>query len=132
MAVAISFADASIVVPDIQQRFAIGITAASWVITAYNVAVVAACVLALALLHRTPSRALAISGLSEFALASLGAGVAPSLSVLVAFRALQGVGAALVLVTALAFLARGGAARLWTFAATIGLAAGPALGGILT
>jgi len=135
IAVAIAFADSSIVVlavPDIQQRFAIGITAASWVITAYNVAVVAACVLALALLHRTPSRALAISGLSEFALASLGAAVAPSLSVLVAFRALQGVGAAFVLVTALAFLARGGAARLWTFAATIGLAAGPALGGILT
>jgi MFS family permease len=135
LGVSVAFADASIVVlgvPDAMADLHVGITWASWLITAYNVAVVAAGVVLVPLAGRLAPRPLAAAGFAVFALASVGCAAATTIGVLVGFRAVQGAAAALVLVAALPLLGGRSAIRAWTLAATVGLAAGPALGGLLT
>jgi predicted MFS family arabinose efflux permease len=125
-AVAIAFADSSIVVlalPELYGRFHTSITGVSWVITAYNTAVA---VTAFGLVFMR--RSLLPAGLLVFFVASIGCAVAGSLAFLIAARALQGIGAALLLAGSLRVLSR----RIWTLAGTFGLALGPALGGVLT
>ena len=80
-----------------------------------------------------------LSGLAMFGVASLGCALAPSAAVLVGFRVLQGVGAALLLpgtlaVIAHAFPERGEQARaigIWAGIGSVALPAGPLLGGAL-
>src|SRR5207249_8481375 len=75
-----------------------------------------------------------------FTLASGLCGIAPSLGALVAFRALQGVGAAVQVPASLALLRhhyhdvreRAQAIGIWAAATGIAVAAGPVVGGILT
>jgi hypothetical protein len=140
LAVALAFADASIVVlalPQLVDHLHTSISNVVWVIVAYNLALIAGSV-AILLLHRqlASTRAL-VAGLILFGLASLGCGAANSLAVLVPFRCVQGVGGALVLCASLPLFA--GAARpgesplyQWSAAAAIGAAVGPAAGGVLT
>jgi Major Facilitator Superfamily len=78
-----------------------------------------------------------IAGLALFGLASIGCGLSNSMSALVPLRCLQGVGGGLLLCASLPVLA--GAAEPgepafsgWAAAAAIGMAVGPAAGGILT
>jgi MFS family permease len=139
IAVGLAFADASVVVlalPPMYGEFGTSIVGVSWVLTAYAL-VVALAAVALATLHRRlRPAAVTVTGLALFACASIGCGVAPSLATLVVARCLQGAGAALLLAGALPVLAalrgaRRGRAQ-WGLAATIGLAVGPAVGGLLT
>ena len=123
--------------PDLYGEFDTTITGVSWVITSYNVvvAVVAFCLVPFARRLR-PSVTGAI-GVVVFAAASAGCAASWELDVLIGFRCLQGAGGALMLVAALRGLGAltGSAERgavLWTTAGTIGAAAGPALGGVLT
>ena len=125
-AVAIAFADSSIVVlalPELYGRFHTSIIGVSWIITAYNAAV-AVTAFALVLTRRS----LLPAGLIAFFGASIGCAVAGSLAFLIAARTVQGIGAALLLAGSLRLLS----ARVWTLAGTFGLALGPALGGVLT
>ena len=76
-------------------------------------------------------------GLLLFFAGSTGSAASWSLPALIAFRCLQGVGAAMLLAGAVALLSAltGSTARgvaLWTAAGTFGAALGPALGGVLT
>jgi EmrB/QacA subfamily drug resistance transporter len=80
------------------------------------------------------------AGLAVFAAASLGCGLADSAPVLIGARALQGLGAALVVPAALSLLTttftkaaeRARALAIWTAAAAGGGAAGFVLGGVIT
>jgi predicted MFS family arabinose efflux permease len=126
-AVAVAFADSSIVVlalPELYGRFHTSITGVSWVITAYNAAV-ALTAFAIVFIVR---RSLLPAGLLVFFAASIACAVAGSLPFLIAARTVQGIGAALLLAGSLRVL--GG--RVWTLAGMFGLALGPALGGVLT
>ena len=130
-AVAVAFADSSIVVlalPELYGRFDTTIEGVSWVVTAYNAAVAVTALALLLLVHRLNSAALLGAGLGLFFAASIACAAAQSLAFLIGARTVQGVGAALLLVGALPLLGR---AR-WTAAGTFGLALGPALGGVLT
>lgn len=130
-AVAFAFADSSIVVlalPELYGRFHTSIVGVSWVITAYNAAVAATALGLVLLVHRVDGRALLAVGLSVFLAASIACALAQSVGFLVGARAVQGIGAALLLAAALPMLG----ARLWTLVGTFGLALGPALGGVLT
>jgi MFS family permease len=136
LATAVAFADSSIVVlaiPDIVTDFDVGVNSASWVITGYNLAVVVAGAVLLRLVRGFSPTVLAALGLIVFGAASAICAAAPNLAVLITLRAVQGLGAAALLVAALPLLERAGrGATPWLLAATIGTAAGPALGGILT
>ena len=130
-AVAIAFADSSIVVlalPELYGRFDTTITGVSWVISAYNAAVGVAALGLLLLVHRLNTGTLLSAGLISFLAASIACGAAQSLAFLIAARTLQGVGAAVLLAGSLPVLGP----RLWTLAGTFGLSLGPALGGVLT
>jgi MFS family permease len=140
LAVALAFADASIVVlalPEIVARLHTSISQVTWVIMAYNLALIVTAAAVIPFARRLdPTRTL-IAGLTLFGLASIGCGVANSMSVLVPLRCLQGVGGGLLLCASLPLLAstvRPGDSPLngWSAAAAIGIAVGPAAGGILT
>lgn len=81
-----------------------------------------------------------VGGFGLFAAASLACGLAPVPAVLIAARALQGIGAAFLVPCSLALLnyacrdderMRAQAIGLWTAAGSVGLAVGPVLGGLL-
>jgi MFS family permease len=140
LTVALAFADASIVVlalPEIVTRMNTSISNVSWVITAYNLAVIVTAAAVIPVARRLdPAKAL-IAGLAVFGVASIGCGVATSMSALVPLRCLQGVGGGVLLCASLPMLA--GTTRLggsplsgWSAAAAIGIAVGPAAGGVLT
>ena len=140
VAVAVAFADSSIVVlalPELFSDLDATIPGVSFVVTAYNIVVAVGAFLVLPIARRVSPRLLAQTGLVAFLAASIGAAAADSLTALVAWRAVQGLGAALLLVASLPLLAdlTGSAKRgavVWTTAGTFGAAIGPALGGVLT
>jgi predicted MFS family arabinose efflux permease len=140
LAVALAFADASIVVlalPQIVDRLHTPIAHVTWVIMAYNLALVVTSVLVVAFGGRLPSTPTLVIGLGVFGVASIGCGAASSLAALIPLRCVQGVGGALVLAASLPLFAaatRPGDSPLngWSAAAAIGAAVGPAMGGILT
>jgi MFS family permease len=140
VAVAIAFADSSVVVlalPDLYGRFHTTIESVSWVVTAYNLAVAIVALLLVFVVHRARAGRVLAAGLVVFIVASATCAAAGSLSFLVAARCVQGAGAALLLAGALPVLgvlagsAERGAA-VWTLAGTFGAALGPALGGVVT
>ena len=138
--VAVAFADSSIVVlalPDLYGEFDTTIVGVSWVITAYNLVVAVAAFCLVPFARRLQPAVTGTVGVLVFAVASAGCATSWQLEMLIAFRCLQGLGGALLLVSALRGLAaltgsRVQGALIWTTAGTIGAAAGPALGGVLT
>ncbi|HVD11885.1 MAG TPA: MFS transporter [Gaiellaceae bacterium] len=139
-AVAIAFADSSIVVlalPELYGRFQTSIEGVSWVVTAYNLAVAVTALALVLLVHRLDAARVLAVGLAVFLVASVACALAGSLGFLIGARAVQGVGAALLLAGSLPVLGAltgsdATGARVWTLAGTFGLAVGPALGGVLT
>ena len=127
-AAALALADASIValaLPPILVEFDTTISGVAAIVGVY------ALVVALAI-GRSPRGPW---GMLLFAAGSIGCALAPSLSVMLLFRAVQAVGAAGALLTAYEVLDAGesrSGRRLWVGAALIGTAAGPAVGGVLT
>jgi predicted MFS family arabinose efflux permease len=137
VAVALALADASVVtlaLPELIVELDTTVEGVAAVLAVY------AFVLAVALIPAERVRRLAGSarlgewGFVLFAVAGAGCGVVDSLVPLLVLRAVQALGAAAGLVAGFAFLAAGeqGRERLWTVAAVLGAAAGPALGGLLT
>jgi predicted MFS family arabinose efflux permease len=109
-------------------RFGGSIEATAWTITGYNLA---ACLAAAAIIPlRTPRRArwALVGGLLFFACSTAACAAASSLSTLVALRVAEGAGAGLALAGAVLAL---GASRV-AASTVVGLAVGPALGGVLT
>ena len=141
--VGLVLADSSVVtlaLPEILRRFQTTVVGVSWVLTAFNL------VLALAVLPAAwlAARGTAASadrvwrvGVLGFGAASLLGALAQTVAVLIAARALQAVAGACVIAGAIELLAgsRGSHARAataWGAAGLIGLAIGPAVGGLLT
>jgi Major Facilitator Superfamily len=136
-AAGLALADASIVVlalPPILTELDASVEAVAAVIGAYTVALGLALLVLNLWSGRPDTVALGWTGMLGFAAASAGAGLAPTMALLIGMRAIQGVAAALVLVSAFELLARGSrhGRSLWKTAAILGAAAGPALGGALT
>src|SRR5436190_8920065 len=130
-AVAIAFADSSIVVlalPELYGRFDTTIQGVAWVVTAYNAAVAVVAIGLVLFVHRLNAAAVLGAGLAIFLAASIACAAAQNLEFLIGARSVQGVGAALLLAGSLPLLGP----RRWTATATFGLALGPALGGVLT
>jgi predicted MFS family arabinose efflux permease len=139
-AVAVAFADSSIVVlalPALYSAFGTSIVGVSWVITSYNLVVAVGAFVLVLVIGRLDVGDMSRIGLVLFCAGSVGCAVSGSLPILIAFRCLQGAGAAMLLAGTVALLSAlsGSRARgvsLWIAAGTFGVALGPALGGILT
>ena len=129
-AVAVAFADSSIVVlalPELYGRFNTTIEGVSWVVTAYNAAVAVIALLLLLLVHRFARRCCWVRARAlPRGLDRVRGGAEPRVPDRGPDRPRRRRGAAAG--GALPVLGR---AR-WTAAATFGLALGPALGGVLT
>lgn len=111
-----------------------------WVVDAYTLAFAVLMLSGGALGDRFGARRIYVAGLVLFALASLACGGAVAPALLIAARALQGVGAAAMLPNSLALLndacrhdprLRARAVGWWTAAGSISIAAGPVVGGLL-
>src|SRR4051795_4451502 len=86
VAVAVAFADSSIVVlalPELYVRFDTTIEGVSWVVTAYNLAVAVAALALVLLVHRLDSRIVLAAGLALFLAASIACAAAQSLGFLI-------------------------------------------------
>jgi DHA2 family methylenomycin A resistance protein-like MFS transporter len=116
-----------------------GVSAAQWVVDGYAVPFAACMLSAGALGDRFGHRRACVAGFAVFGLASIVAALSRSLVPLIAARAVQGVGAAVMLPASLAMIAtlypetrkRSRALGIWGGIATVGFAAGPLLGGVL-
>jgi EmrB/QacA subfamily drug resistance transporter len=138
----LAFLDATIVniaFPDISSSFSgSGRDALSWVLDGYFVVIAALLVPAGGLADRFGHKRIFLLGVAGFTTASLLCAVAPSLELLIGFRVLQGVGAAMIAPTSLALVLdafpperRAAGVGLWGAAAAAAAAVGPTLGGAL-
>ena len=133
--------DANVVkvaVPAIGRSLGAGVAALQWTLTAYLITVAALLLLSGALADRFGRRRLLIIGLCGMGVFSVLSAVAPSVGTLIAARAAQGVGAALVVPNSLALvngtLRDGDRARaigIWAGLETLFTTVGPYLGGWL-
>src|SRR5215208_1137446 len=128
----------NLAVPDLGADFSVGVTSLSWVVTLYTILFAALLAPAGRLADVVGRRRLFVAGVTTFTVTSLLAAVAPTFGVLLAARALQGIGAALMMPASLAFVLadtpperRTAAIGLWSASAAVAAAAGPALGGVL-
>jgi EmrB/QacA subfamily drug resistance transporter len=134
--------DANIVavsLPSISESLGATFAGIEWVITGYTLSFASLLLPAGALADRFGRKRVLVTGLGLFTLASFFCGAAPSLGVLIAARAVQGVGAALQLSAALATLAstfkgdiRARAFAFWGSVVGIGITLGPIVGGLIT
>ena len=138
---AMAFIDGSVVniaLPVIQRELGAGIGALQWVVNGYTLFLGALLLVGGAAGDRYGRRAVFVAGTAVFAAASLACALAPSLPALLAARAAQGIGAALLVPQSLAIISaafpadiRGRAIGTWAGAASLTTAFGPALGGFL-
>jgi MFS family permease len=139
VAAGLALADASIVtlaLPRLLTELGATVEGVAAVIGVYTVVLALALLPAVRLRASIGPRRLGAMSLALFAAASVGCAAAGSLELLLAFRAVQAIGGAGALIAVFELLAAGDrdgpGRRLWTGAAVIGFAAGPALGGLLT
>ena len=110
-----------------------------WVMDVYALVLAALLLAAGSLGDRAGHRKLYVAGLVVFAGASLACGLATSPGVLIAFRAVQGIGGAAMLATTVALISHlysgrdlGTAFGVWGAVSGAAAAAGPIMGGLLT
>lgn len=129
---------ANVGLPTFAQAFGATFQAVQWVVIAYLLAVTSLIVSIGRLGDMFGRRRLLLAGILTFSVASVFCGVAPTLSLLIAARALQGLGAAAMMALTIAFVGEivpkaqtGRAMGLLGTMSAIGTALGPSLGGLL-
>jgi EmrB/QacA subfamily drug resistance transporter len=141
LASSLSFVDGSVTsvaLPAIRSSYGAGAQQVQWVVNSYLLPLSALLLLGGALGDHFGRRRLLIGGTALFGLASLTCALAPSLPLLLAARAIQGIGAALLLPNSLALLnaaysgaKRGRAVGIWAASGAAMAAVAPLLGGWL-
>ncbi|MGE0748858.1 MAG: MFS transporter, partial [Rhodospirillales bacterium] len=129
---------ANVGLPTLAGAFGASFQAVQWVVLAYLLAITALIVGAGRLGDLVGRRLLLLAGIVVFTAASVACGLAPSLWLLIAARAAQGLGAAVMMALTLAFVAEivpkartGSAMGLLGTMSAVGTALGPSLGGLL-
>jgi DHA2 family methylenomycin A resistance protein-like MFS transporter len=116
-----------------------GVSELQWVVSAYTIAFAAFILTAGALGDRIGAKRVFIAGFAIFTAASVACALSPNAMILIAARAAQGFGAAILVPNSLALLshaypddrARGRAVGIWAAGASLALTAGPLVGGAL-
>lgn len=138
---AMGFIDGTVVtiaLPAIQQEFNTNFAALQWVVNVYALMLGSLILIGGSAGDLFGRRRIFLIGIGIFTLASIFCALAPDAPVLIGARALQGIGAALMIPQSLAIIAasfpkevRGRAIGIWAGASAIATAFGPPLGGFL-
>jgi EmrB/QacA subfamily drug resistance transporter len=129
----------AVTLPSIARDLNAGFADIEWVISAYMLAFAALLLPAGSLADRFGRKRMLLTGLVVFILASLGCGAAPDIVYLDIARAIKGVGAALLLTSALATIGhvfhdeaeRAKAWALWGACMGVAMTAAPTVGGLI-
>ena len=129
---------ANVALPTLAHAFAASFQAVQWIVLAYLLAITTLIVGVGRFGDLIGRRRLLLAGISLFTVASVACGVASSLWLLIAARAAQGLGAAIMMALTLAFVGEtvpreetGSAMGLLGTMSATGTALGPSLGGLL-
>jgi EmrB/QacA subfamily drug resistance transporter len=129
----------NIAIPTIERGLGTSIDTVSWVLNAYNLVFAVLLIPAGRLADRFGRKRLFLIGIIIFALCSLGAGLSGQIEILIAWRSVQAVGAAIMVPVSLAIVTlafpahqRGLALGIWGAISGVAGAVGPTLGGVLT
>jgi EmrB/QacA subfamily drug resistance transporter len=125
-------------IPTIRTDLGATLPELEWTVNAYNLSLAVLLVPAAVLGDRLGRARCYAVGLGVFAVASVGCALAPSAGALIAMRAVQGAGAALLMTLGLALLTsafpaerRGQAVGLYSAVTGIAVASGPLVGGLV-
>src|ERR1035438_10093937 len=130
----------NVAIPTIQRSLHLSVSGLEWVVSSYLLTLAGLLLVGGRLADVYGRRRLFLLGMAVFSLSSLAAGLAGSGDVLIASRAVQGVGAALLMPTTLAIIMatfsnareRSMAIGIWAAAAALALALGPVIGGLIS
>ena len=130
----------NVAIPTIQRSLHLSVSGLEWVVSSYLLTLAGLLLVGGRLADVYGRRRVFQLGLAVFTVSSLAAGLAGSGSVLIASRAVQGIGAALLMPATLAVIVaaftdareRNTAIGIWAAAGALALALGPALGGLIS
>jgi EmrB/QacA subfamily drug resistance transporter len=130
----------NVAIPTIQRSLHLSVAGLEWVVSSYLLTLAGLLLVGGRLADVFGRRRLFLLGLAVFTLSSLAAGLAGNGGVLIASRAVQGIGAALLMPTTLAIIVatfsdireRNMAIGLWAAVGALALATGPVLGGLIS
>jgi EmrB/QacA subfamily drug resistance transporter len=125
--------------PAIQRDLHVGVSTLEWTVNAYALTFAAGIITAAAFGDRLGRRRVFIAGLTLFTTASAACALAPTPELLLAARAVQGMGAAAVMPLSLTILTsafpperRGAVVGIWGAIGGLAIASGPVIGGAIT
>ena len=130
----------NVAIPTIQHSLHLSVSGLEWVVSSYLLTLAGLLLVGGRLADVYGRRRLFLVGMAVFTLSSLAAGLAGSGDVLIASRAIQGVGAALLMPATLAIIMatftnireRSMAIGIWAAVGALALALGPVLGGLIS